>query len=372
MVTAALGAEVETAPKEVKKDDHRYGVRWGLAPVWNYTSDQGMTVGVLAQRFDYGLDKRLPFESLWTWQLSYATQGRKALLAEYEVTHVSSHDLRLLSQVYFQNNPYQPFYGIGDETRLVSSANTHFYEYDIDEVSFYQGVRKKIYGDWEASAGLSPTYQKVKPYAGSLLSQEVSASEISFYHTEMSVGILLEKRNYEFITYDGHFASLAWTLAPEFLGSGSPTWYRGSLDLRKYFNLIDDRWLWLAFQLKLVHSSHSAPFTEKAGLGSQGSVRGFRASRYLTQNVLTYRGEIRSLPIRLNVFRYPLKAGAGLFVDMGRVGDNLGRLINNRNLFAWGITMFASYFTDDFLGHFDIGFSEDTQGAVYVSLGHSF
>ncbi len=63
--------------------------------------------------------------------------------------------------------------------------------------------------------------------------------------------------------------------------------------------------------------------------------------------------------------------GGGLFTDFGLSGLSPGELFSSPLRSAWGFTLFGSYFTDDFLGSMDVGFSQGAS-AVYLRIGHAF
>jgi hypothetical protein len=67
----------------------------------------------------------------------------------------------------------------------------------------------------------------------------------------------------------------------------------------------------------------------------------------------------------------PLKLGTGVYADLGKVSETAGGLTDLPLQAAWGFSLFGSFFTDDFLGSADFGFSQDVR-SIYLKLGYSF
>jgi hypothetical protein len=94
-------------------------------------------------------------------------------------------------------------------------------------------------------------------------------------------------------------------------------------------------------------------------------------NRYIGNQSAGLRTELRSVYIRWRIFDMPLKVGSGVFLDSGKIAQGYNELVSNDFKWAWGVSLFGSYFTDDFLGTMDIGFSHG-ETAFYMRLGHAF
>jgi hypothetical protein len=81
--------------------------------------------------------------------------------------------------------------------------------------------------------------------------------------------------------------------------------------------------------------------------------------------------ELRSILARLRIFGLPAKAGLGIFLDTGKVGQTWGRLLDDELHTTGGFSLLGSYFTDDFLGSLDVAFSREGYTAQ-IQMGHAF
>jgi hypothetical protein len=365
-----VGAEVEKEPPRLS--ELRQGDHWGGYPYGKYSTDQGLAVGLFGRRFDYGRAERLPFEDLETAQLSYATKGPIFFYGSFDKTHVGSEDLRVHSDLTILRDPFHRYYGLGPNTTYALELdNSGYYFYTLNTVDLENTVRKNISPGVDLNFGLSFVgYSLVPNGAQTLFSSDFSGQNSSGFYGKFLLGITVEARDYEFITSSGYYLLSSVTLSPAFLGT-QDYWLRLDDDFRYYIPIIKNRWLWTAHQFRYSLSTANAPLIEKSRLGGQSTFRGLPLSRYVAEYSYSLRSDIRSIFIRMNVFGLPLKAGGGFFVDMGQVGDDITRLFPSPFHLGCGISGFASYFTDDFLGSADLGFAEGNV-TLYVGLGHAF
>ena len=366
----ALSAISGTSAISLAAERARVGKHLGMLPIFNYSTDRGLSLGLMGQLFDYGSGGVRPFETLTSAEAQYATRGARVVYGAFEKTGVAG-DLRLLSEVYGAANSFQPYYGLGDSTsfdRALSDADAYFYNHR--EFGFVGSLRKRTPSGWDLRAGLGVSYQSSQSNSSeTLYASEFGSEPRSGYYTELIAGAVLEERDFEFIPSEGRYASVSVSASPGILGNFE-SWVRADGDYRRYDSLIPNCWLWFATQARFSVGSSSSPFTEKPRLGSWGTLRGYPVGRFVSNVAVSLRSEVRSLPIRWNAFGYPLKGGAGVFLDTGQIADALPRLFQNPVRWAWGVTLFGSYFTDDFLGSADFGFSKEGS-AVYLRLGHA-
>ncbi len=331
-----------------------------------------MILGALTRRFDYGYDGVLPFKELLTFRLGYATLGPVGVFGAYESTGVSQYDLRVYFGVTGIHNPFQRYYGVGDQTGFSQNLiQSGYYFYTFDYYSIESFMRKNWANDIEFKAGLTIAYRRLSSNSlNSQYAQDYGSAPDQGFYTKLQLGLLTDKRDFEFIPSNGYYASFLFNYSPSFLGTGS-SWTKADLDIRYYWSLIPQRWLWIASQFLLSASSNETPIFEKVKLGSQGTLRGLPLNRYLSSFSSTQRVDLRSVLVRTKLWDKPFKAGLGSYFDLGQVGDIFPRLFQTGTHLAAGISLFASYFTDDFLVNADIGFSQDGT-FIYTGLGYAF
>ncbi len=342
-------------------------MHWGALPIANYTSDRGLDLGVLAQRFDYGQPGRRPFESLLSLQASYAVQGPRLALIEWETVGAGA---RLHYQLYAVSSRFERYYGLGASSLRDGAREAEgFNFYSRESASALISVRRELLPSLEARVGARVFGHRLEPVS----SQSQFAADFgggsSTAGAQLITGLILERRDFEFIPSEGNYAELSASFAPG-LGAGE-AWGRFDFDYRRYTPVLSERRLWLAAQARYSASSVRSPLPEKARLGGPGTLRGLPLGRYVANHSMSARAELRSVWFRERLFGLPLKIGSGVFADFGWIGDSPGQAFASGVHKAWGANLFGSYFTDDFLGSADLGFSEGTT-TLYLRLGHAF
>jgi hypothetical protein len=354
-------------------DEMPRGVRWGAVPIGNVSSDRGLEVGVLGQRFDYGPDGTRPFVSLWTLQASYATRGPRLLYLEREATGLGASGRgRWLARVYFQESDFQPYFGVPYGASLAAPAGSpDRFRFASRDLVILQALRGPAGGGWEWLAGLALQASRQAPLPGASRYREDfgDAARAGVYPSAVAQ-LIQERRDSEFIPTRGHY-SRAGLGAAAGSGVSDGAWWRGDLEHRRHWPLLPGRRLTLAAQARYAFSTGGAPLAERVRLGSFGTLRGLPLGRYLGNHTVGLRTEARSIFVRTRVFDLPLKGGLGLFLDSGRIADRPADLIDARTHVGYGVSFIGSYFTDDFLGTLDVGFAEGGW-AFYMRLGHAF
>ena len=363
---------------EMTTERERVGTHFGAYPTIKYTSDEGFRFGALSRIFNYGKDGIKPFKSLSTVSVGYASEGTSFAAIEHQTIDVTPWKLRSETAIFYSTSKNQRYYGVGDQTlfnETLDDAGFNFYEFDKIEVS--QTFRKRLESHWEPLFGVS--YLDLRSKAGSdsspLFSSSLYANDFGngediFSGALFSIGVLRDERNSEFIPTEGLYVKSILTHSPDFLNN-SEEWSKWTTDFRFYRPLLPKRKLWLATQFKYTATTPSAPLTEKSILGSAGTFRGLRQNRFASNQSVSLRVGLRSIWLKKNIFNLPWKLGTGVFTDLGKIADTSSRLFSGKNHISYGISIFGSYFTDDFIGHADIGFGEEST-AIYLGLGHVF
>lgn len=354
-------------------DEPREGVRWGLMPIGNFTTDRGFTVGGIVRRFDYGEkggEKEInPFHDLMTLQGAYSTLGARQLLAAYEKTGVSAMNLRVSLDAVASQSDNERYYGLGESSDFQrEAARQGFYFYRQEVYGIGASARREWSEDFDLEAALAYAFTFSRPSeTDSRYERDFGRGTLRSTYPRFSLRTILEKRDSEFIPSRGYYGMIGVTLSPGALGN-EESWARMDLDSRKYLPILPSRWLNAILQFRYTAATAEAPLIEKARLGSLGTLRGLPQNRYLSNQSASLRGELRSIWLRWRVFGLPLKLGTGIFTDAGWVAPTLGELLSSRTHVGYGVSWIASYFTDDFIGSMDIGFSEG-QSALYMRLG---
>lgn len=348
------------------EDTIRKGVRWAGIPIANYTTDKGLTLGAAAERFNYGDPTHLPFQNLLIIQGRSSSRAQSDALLEYETTDLDgSGDYRLDLLLYGLQNSYSRYYGLGEASPFdLALDNAGYYFHQQKAFIATSTLRTKTRWNFEFQTALSlNSYSDQPNQANSKYAEDFGNNSHESIYPTVKLGTIWERRNFEFIPDEGYYLESSGTL--------STNWLRADLDYRRYDSLIEHRWLWFASQAKLSATTPDAPLQEKARLGGMSTLRGLPLNRFVASYSASVRGELRSILIRKTLFSLPLKGGLGVFADTGKVFDQLDRITAAPLQWAVGMSFFASYFTDDFLGIADIGFSKEGS-ALYLKIGHAF
>jgi hypothetical protein len=354
---AALTATFSLLSHADASDADRQGVRWGALPIANYSSDRGLQVGALAQRFDYGFLGLRPFETLWTFQVSTSTQGPKDIALEYESIE---EDGRLHLSGAFQENAQLPYYGSGAMSAFIKEVGVYQREIELGGgVSKNWGPHSRATVRVEA---LSTRYEERG--SGTPFFRDYGTGPRARFQVPITLSAMRDTRDSEFIPTQGERFEASFSLAPD-------AWSRLSLDARKLWPLLADRRLVSALQFRHVSASTEAPLTRRARLGSWGTLRGLPFNRYVGTHASSLRAELRSVILRTRLFGLPLKGGVSLFTDHGMLGNRWKEWAEGPLRSSWGLSLTGSYFTDDFIGVAEIAFSAGSS-ATYLQLGYAF
>lgn len=352
--------------------DEREGIKLGGVPVFNYTTDDGLEVGAFGMRFDYGNERKRPFENLWSLGASYATEGPRLLALYYEETTITDWNLRLKAALTVSTNPDANYFGLGDRASFDRELGKKgFYRFTQDYHSMGFVVRKKLPTGIEPFAGAHfAAIEFRNNRAETKFYEDFKKDSISFFSPRVKFGAIWDVRDFEFIPSSGQVAAVEITTSPK-VSSDATSWAKWESEFRNYQPIIENRWLWFASQIKYTASTDSTPITDRARIGGEDSLRGIQKGRFLVNHAVAFRNELRSVWFRERVFGLPLKAGTGVFADLGRAGDTASRLFEGETHVGYGVSFFGSYFTDDFLGHMDFGASKEGR-SVYIAVGHAF
>jgi len=153
-------------------------------------------------------------------------------------------------------------------------------------------------------------------------------------------------------------------VASELLGNKNASYYRFTLDFRKYILLFGQRDV-LAFRTLVQNiSGEEIPLFEMSVLGGGSemtAMRGYSLNRFVDNGKFLVNAE----------YRFPLwkSLGGNIFLDSGLVWPSWSEIELNkvRVDVGWGLR----YYLRNFVVRFDMGFSDEGTG-IYFNFGHVF
>ena len=328
-------------------------------PILMYDTDIGLGYGGRAKFIDY-LSQRESFDFI----IFNSTKGERWYGFAFSIPDTEirqgkkypfSFDLRAEYNKYL--NYY--FYGTGgdssddDQTKfiyerkeLVLTIGKGFSPHFVVEASYY--LKNVHYMDPAEDRPFTDTLDAVgeqfSPYVSLVVRYDTSDSQI---HPKKGIRLIFQND---------------W--ASSLIGNKNASFYRFSLDFRKYTLLFGQRSV-LAFRALVQKiSGEEIPLFEMPALGDGSemtAMRGYKENRFVDKGKFLLNAE----------YRFPLwkKLGGNIFLDGGLVWPSWSeiQLDNIAVDVGWGLR----YYLQNFVVRFDMGLSNEGVG-IYFNFGHVF
>ena len=328
-------------------------------PFLMYDTDIGLGYGGRAKFIDY-LSKRESFDFI----IFNSTKGERwyGFLFSIPDTEIRqgkkysfSFDLRAEYQKYLKYY----FYGIGadsreeDQTEFINeqkklqlTIGKGFSPHFVVEASYF--LKNVHYKDPTEDRPFTDTLDAVgeqfSPYVSLIVRYDSSDSQI---HPTRGIRLIFQN-----------------DLASSFFGNKNASFYRFSLDFRKYTLLFGQRDV-LAFRALVQKiSGEEVPLFEMPDLGGSSemsAMRGYRLNRFVDKGKFLFNAEYRFLLWK--------KLGGNIFLDGGLVWPSWSEIkLDNIAVDAgWGLR----YYLQNFIARFDMGLSNEGL-SIYFNFGHVF
>jgi len=327
-------------------------------PILMYDTDIGIGYGAKA-KFVHYLSKKESFDLT----IFNSTKGERWYVFTFSIPDIEirqgkkyalSLDIKAEYDKLLKNN----FFGIGPDSKEKDLTNFIFEKKELQltlgrgfspslvlEGSFvfrnigYFNVQEGSFRETLESVG-----EQLSPFVSLLFRYDTSDSSI---HPVRGIRFLFQN-----------------DLAADFLGNKNASFYRFSLDLRKYTLLFGSRDV-LAFRILFQKiSGDKVPLFEMSALGggsTQNTMRGYQMNRFQDKG-----------KVLLNLeYRFPIwkRFGGNVFIDAGSVWPSLQKIDFQKMVanIGWGLR----YYLENFCARFDMGFSNEGMG-IYFNFGHVF
>ncbi|MCA1802296.1 MAG: BamA/TamA family outer membrane protein, partial [Rhodothermaceae bacterium] len=182
------------------------------------------------------------------------------------------------------------YWGIGRDSR---ESDEVIYQYRQWEV--IQSVQKRIAENMFAGPIMRWSHISDMEFMD-LDDNKISSPAVDGAEGSISAGVgiiyLWDVRNSMLTPTRGHLVRLMAMSYPGFLGT-SHSYFIGSIDTRKYFDLSDNGKSVAAFNMLNVLTSGSPAFTDYPSLGGSSILRGYYYGRYRDNNTLQIQAEFR-------------------------------------------------------------------------------
>jgi outer membrane protein assembly factor BamA len=378
-------------------DSERGHTEIGLFPLVGGSTDLGIGGGAFSSLARYE-----PGYRLYRYRIEAAgaimfksndgqiTNPYQEIYVGLTVPELIRHRLRLEVRASYTNESTLAYYGLGNAAKApnFSLHDRQYYQYGSTHPTLLWRVRLRLTQALYLELGQLFTYERLKIYSNSLISQHIADPELSTYFgptkpyfvNVFEYTFYYDTRDQETAPRDGQFHSVRLRLSP---GGRMPFPYRyGSLNvtLRAYRS----RGIWtLATRLVVDSLFGNPPFYEipryedTYALGGANGVRGVPAQRYYGRQKIFGNLEARVKLFDFTLFGMPCQLGAVAFFDAGRLWSDFP---DNRRLDGTGLGL--KWGTGGgirlqqgraFVVRADFAWSPDALPiGAYVTSGHAF
>ena len=328
-------------------------------PILMYDSDIGLGYGGKAKFVNY-LSRKESLDAI----VFNSSKGERWYVLTFsipdtEVRQGTRYELSLDIKAEYNKYLKYYFYGTGadsqksDETQFIYerkelqfSLARGFTEhlvmelhYLLKNVHYFEIQRNQAFSELLETVG-----EQFSPYASLVLRYDTSDSRI---HPKKGSSILFQG-----------------DLAAEFLGNKNASFYRLTVEVRKFLPLFGKKDI-LAFRGLIQKIGGSEiPLFEMPALGGGSTLtamRGFKMNRFTDKGKWLFNAE----------YRFPLwkKLGGNLYMDSGAVWPSFSEIdLGHTKIDAgWGLR----YYLENFVVRFDMGVSQEGTG-IYFNFGHIF
>lgn len=380
LIAAALGA-----------DD----VGWYGVPMFDYTSDTGLGLGVTGgvtwyrgdaapykvalDLFAYGTTRRLQDHSAW---LDIVDVGDRPLRLQLWLGYASTHIDNFCGTPGAADCAPTPPETIGDDgvSRYYQLRHTEGYGGLLALRGLDEGASPwSVIGGWSGAYYLPGVPSDLTPYPGSLYARDVSPEGERGMHSAPQVGVMFDTRDSELNPTRGIWADATLRAAVRATGSAW-THAGGALTARAYAPLGTDRLVSATRAAVDVTAGERATVELLQMGGAQRYVafggpemgRGVRYGRYRGQVKALAQQELRGEAWRFEIWDAPGWIGGVAFADAGYVAAALDALDDAAAVYTAGGGLRIAW--DDFILRADLGVSpvEGWAPWFYLDFDHVF
>lgn len=370
--------------------DRRTARGWELVglPALNFTSDEGIGYGVLAEIYNYG-DGLQPYRFTIQPTLFLTTKGRRDLTVFFDAPKLLPRDWRLDAFAGIERQLATPYYGEGNSAPFDEQAeqppNPYFYRYGRRQVRVLANLQHKL-GSAPARALVGAGFVAVRTDATpfdsgtTLLAQQLAGSEAPHGNLGyVRAGLVWDSRNREIGPRTGTWSEVLVQRVDRAFG-GSHTYTRATVSGRKYVPLAAR--MVFAQRALLQQTDGDVPlydlatiqtsFKQQEGLGGGNTVRGLPKNRFVGKGIVVSNSELRWRFTEFDLLAKPSYLVLSAFLDAGRVWTEsikLSEALSGLHAgYGGGLRLGLG---PSFIVAFDLGrSSEATQ--LYIGLGYPF
>lgn len=294
------------------------GNDWRFGPVFNFNSDNGLTIGGGPILYNYGLNVK-PYNYRQTLLGSYSF-GSKSYAFQYLGEFygiIKNTELKL--DIRKTELGITKFFGEGNETPFNSDLDSKDF-YKVGQELLYISPSIKIPFTDKMSAEFLPFYKfsDVSYEQNTFLSEYPDTYGIgNIKYAGINANLSFDTRDNESEPYEGIYARLLGNYTPELIDNNS-AYGKAGFDFRGYLTSGGMQGITLALRTAGGKVWGEYPFYESMFLGGANSLKGFSRERFAGDGVFVGQAELRMRLFRVNIL-IPGMLGISLFGGSGRV-----------------------------------------------------
>jgi len=303
-----------------------------------------------------------------------ATKQGENAEAEYSGLDMLAGWLDLVGHVQHEEDPFERFYGIGNETP--SSNETNFGS-TTNGGRIFGGLN--AYGPFQVSLALRLSEERIgKGGVTSLPQLRDPSSGFSTIRgadgatvVGTRVALSVDTRDRHDIPTEGFFADAGIEPVDEALGSSS-SYVKYGLEAKGFVPLRADNRLIVALHSALDYIQHGgqAPFYELSSIGGIHSLRGFGSHRYTDNNRFVFQGELRTNVYEREIFGVLAHLEVAPFLDAGQVFSS-SREFPLEHLHPVGGCGFRAVVVPQVVAYVDVG-TAGGSAAAFTGIDYPF
>ncbi|MBV6479026.1 MAG: hypothetical protein HGGPFJEG_01787 [Ignavibacteria bacterium] len=307
--------EVEERYEPLNEDR---GYDWRFGPVFNFNSDNGLTLGGGPILYKYGLNVK-PYSYRQTLLGSYSF-GSKSYSFQYlgEFYGIIK-NAQLKLDIRKTELEITKFFGEGNETPFNSELDSKDF-YKVGQELLYISPSIKLHLSEKLSLELLPFYKfsDVMYDQNTFLSENPLTYGIgNIKYMGVNANFTFDSRDNDAEAYKGIYASILGNFTPEVIDNVS-SFGKAGFDFRGYISTGGMKGITLALQTAGGKIWGDYPFYESMFLGGENSLKGFSRERFAGDGVIVGQAELRIRLFKVNIL-IPGMLGISFFGGSGRV-----------------------------------------------------
>lgn len=325
-------------------------------PYLNYSSDNGLGVGVQGILFDASPDSLgfNPFEV--QLDFSMTTKDEKKAEFDYSKTFIQSKS-ELIAHFEYKRKPAD-FWGIGGQTPEENKE-----EYRHEQFINYIKFKKELYPNLLIGPIVSLNAYRMLERSDSLqLSQEIIPGSESSYLVS-GIGFSWDYRHLDYLSYPRNGYRIIHEISLYHKTIGSEYQFLNSLlDLRAYKSILPNH----IFCVQIISHNQSGdiPFHMMTKQGSSTMMRGFPNGRFIDHHLFSGQIEYRS--------PFFERVGLAVFSSFGNTYHQFNQFKLSDTHFTYGLGLRINVSKENMLNfRADLAFSEEGK-QIYLKVGEAF